>query len=273
MTKLEAVGCVLARTPVVSRHREPLARSACVQARTLRLFALPLPPSPFFGVHWTHLQKAAAAMKCPYCLADNDRVLDSRASQDGFAIRRRRECLGCKRRYTTYERIEATTVKIVKKDGSREPFDHAKIKRGLEKACWKRPISDEQLEAIIAAVENELEANFESEVESRQVGELVMQHLRELDEVAYVRFASVYRQFKDVQDFVEELRPMLAEPRRDEGEEIRDKGKEVALVPTLCVGTHRLRRSASSARRGASGKRVPTRSVGTRTKRERRKRA
>ena len=96
----------------------------------------------------------------------------------------------------------------------REPFDHVKIKQGLEKACWKRPISDEQIEAIIAAVENELEANFESEVESRQVGELVMQHLRELDEVAYVRFASVYRQFKDVQDFVEELRPMLDEARR-----------------------------------------------------------
>ena len=117
-------------------------------------------------------------MKCPYCLSDNDRVLDSRASQDGFAIRRRRECLGCNRRYTTYERIEATTVKIIKKDNTREPFDHAKIKRGLEKACWKRPISDEQLEAVIAAVENEIEANFESEVESRHVGELVMQHLR-----------------------------------------------------------------------------------------------
>lgn len=154
-------------------------------------------------------------MKCPYCLADNDRVLDSRASQDAFAIRRRRECLGCKRRYTTYERIEAT-LKIVKKDDSREPFDHAKIKQGLEKACWKRPISDEQLEAIIAAVENELEANFESEVESRHVGELVMQQLRDMDEVAYVRFASVYRQFKDVQDFVAELRPMLEEARRSE---------------------------------------------------------
>ena len=150
-------------------------------------------------------------MKCPYCHADNDRVLDSRASHDGFAIRRRRECLGCKRRYTTYERTEATAVKIVKKDGSREPFDHAKIKRGLEKACWKRPVSGEQLEAVIAAVENELEASFESEVESRHVGELVMQHLRDLDEVAYVRFASVYRQFKDVQDFVAELRPMLAD--------------------------------------------------------------
>jgi transcriptional repressor NrdR len=155
-------------------------------------------------------------MKCPYCHSDNDRVLDSRASQDGFAIRRRRECLDCKRRYTTYERIEATTVKIIKKDGSREPFDHVKIKQGLEKACWKRPISDEQMEAVIAAVENELESHLESEVQSRQIGELVMQHLRGLDEVAYVRFASVYRQFKDVRDFVEELRPMLAEARRTE---------------------------------------------------------
>jgi transcriptional repressor NrdR len=148
-------------------------------------------------------------MKCPYCYVDNDRVLDSRTSQDGFATRRRRECLACKRRYTTYERIEATTVKIVKKDGSREPFDHVKIKQGLEKACWKRPVSDQQLEVIIAKVENDLEANFESEVESRHVGELVMHHLRDIDEVAYVRFASVYRQFKDVKDFVDELKPML----------------------------------------------------------------
>ena len=93
-------------------------------------------------------------MKCPFCQSDNDRVVDSRASEDGAAIRRRRECLDCKHRYTTYERIEGTTVKIVKKDGAREPFDHAKIKRGLEKACWKRPISDAQLEAIVSAVEN-----------------------------------------------------------------------------------------------------------------------
>jgi transcriptional repressor NrdR len=153
-------------------------------------------------------------MKCPFCRADNDRVIDSRTSQDGFAIRRRRQCSACRRRYTTYERIEGTTVKIVKKDGAREPFDHAKMKKGLETACWKRPISDAQLEAVIAAVENDIETNFDAEVESRHVGELVMQHLRELDEVAYVRFASVYRQFKDVHDFVSELRPMLDESRR-----------------------------------------------------------
>lgn len=154
-------------------------------------------------------------MKCPFCRKDNDRVIDSRSSQDGFAIRRRRECLGCRQRYTTYERLEQTAVKIIKKDGVREPFDHAKLKQGLEKACWKRPVSDDQLEGIIASVENELEARFEPEVESWFVGELVMQYLREIDEVAYVRFASVYRQFKDVQDFVDELRPMLNHPPRD----------------------------------------------------------
>jgi len=145
-------------------------------------------------------------MKCPFCRGDNDRVIDSRTAQEGFAIRRRRECLGCRRRYTTYERIETTTVKVIKKDGVREPFDPAKIKQGLEKACWKRAVSDDQLETIIAAVEQDIEQSFETEVESRHVGEVVMQHLRELDEVAYVRFASVYRQFKDVRDFVDELR-------------------------------------------------------------------
>lgn len=152
-------------------------------------------------------------MKCPYCQADNDRVIDSRGSEDGFAIRRRRECLGCKRRYTTYERVEATSVKVIKKDGAREPFDRVKIKQGLEKACWKRPVSDAQLEQIITAVENELESRFETEVESQIIGELVMQHLRQVDEVAYVRFASVYRQFKDLHDFVDELKPMLGERR------------------------------------------------------------
>lgn len=153
-------------------------------------------------------------MKCPFCQADNDRVIDSRASEDGFATRRRRECLDCKRRYTTYERVERTTVKVVKKDGARVPFDRAKLKLGLEKACWKRPVSDARLETIVSDVENQLEGKFDSEVESRYVGELVMQHLREVDQVAYVRFASVYRQFEDVQDFVDELKPMLAQSSR-----------------------------------------------------------
>lgn len=154
-------------------------------------------------------------MKCPFCQADNDRVIDSRTSQDGFATRRRRECLNCKERYTTYERIEGSSIKIVKKDGAREPFDRAKIKRGLEKACWKRPLSDAQLEAVVSAVENELEGRFELEVPSRDVGEIVMKQLRQLDQVAFVRFASVYRQFEDVRDFVHELKPMLAEARRN----------------------------------------------------------
>jgi len=153
-------------------------------------------------------------MKCPYCRADNDRVLDTRASEDGLAIRRRRECLDCRRRYTTYERIERAAIKVVKKDGVRVPFDRDKLKLGLEKACWKRPISDAQLEAIVSEVENHVESHFQSEVESRYLGELVMRHLRELDQVAYVRFASVYRQFEDVHDFVAELRPMLAETPR-----------------------------------------------------------
>lgn len=153
-------------------------------------------------------------MKCPFCSVDNDRVMDSRACNDGFAIRRRRECLHCRRRYTTYERAEEAPIKVVKKDGSRVPFDRDKIKQGLAKACWKRPISDEQIEAAVAAVEIELYSNFESEVESRHVGELVMKSLAELDQVAYVRFASVYREFKDAHDFVEELQPMLDVPRR-----------------------------------------------------------
>ncbi|MBN2217744.1 MAG: transcriptional repressor NrdR [Pirellulales bacterium] len=153
-------------------------------------------------------------MKCPHCQQDNDRVIDSRASDDGAAIRRRRECLACRYRYTTYERVERTLIKVIKKDGVREPFDRVRLKTGLEKACWKRPISDAKLEAIVSTVENDVESNFESEVESRYLGELVMRHLRQLDQVAYVRFASVYRQFEDVQDFVDELRPMLSDAAR-----------------------------------------------------------
>lgn len=149
-------------------------------------------------------------MKCPFCRDDNDRVIDSRASQDGFAIRRRRECLSCKRRYTTYERLEEMTLKVVKKDGVRETFDREKIRQGLARACWKRPVSDEQIEGVVLEVENEIYAKFDSEVDSREIGELVMQQLGKLDQVAYVRFASVYRDFKDVDDFVDELTPMLS---------------------------------------------------------------
>ncbi len=157
-------------------------------------------------------------MRCPYCRVDNDKVVDSRVGEDGFAIRRRRQCLKCGRRYTTYERIEDVTIKVVKKDGVREPFQREKIRQGLAKACWKRPISDEQLEAVLSAVESDIYKEFDSEVESRFLGELVMRHLAELDQVAYVRFASVYREFTDVRDFVDELRPMLKKgtPRRNQ---------------------------------------------------------
>lgn len=153
-------------------------------------------------------------MQCPFCRCDNDRVIDSRASADGSAIRRRRECLDCFRRYTTYERIEESVLRVIKKDGTRLPFERDKIRRGLEKACWKRSLSAEQLEDIVTAAEQQIYADFDTEVPSRVIGELVMQALRQLDQVAYVRFASVYRQFEDVQDFVETLQPMLAERPR-----------------------------------------------------------
>lgn len=135
--------------------------------------------------------------------------MDSRASEDGYVIRRRRECLHCKHRYTTYERLEQVEIKVVKKDGVREPFNRDKIRAGLAKACWKRPISDEQIEGILGHVESYLYNTGESEIESSKVGQLVMEQLAQVDEVAYVRFASVYRRFKDVRDFVDELQPML----------------------------------------------------------------
>ena len=153
-------------------------------------------------------------MRCPFCRADNDRVIDSRASNDSFSIRRRRECLACYRRFTTYETIEELALKVVKKDGSRVPMDRERIRRGLEKACWKRPISPQQIEEVVQAVEREIYNDYESEVESNAVGELVMKYLRDLDQVAYVRFASVYREFQDAHDFVEEIQPILAERRR-----------------------------------------------------------
>ncbi|MCL4202206.1 MAG: transcriptional regulator NrdR [Pirellulaceae bacterium] len=148
-------------------------------------------------------------MKCPFCEVDRDKVTDSRASEDGSAIRRRRHCLNCDRRFTTYERYERTTLQVVKKNEVREPFEREKIRSGLERACWKRPISAEQIEAIVTAVETEVFDDFEDEIDSRVLGEMVMDRLRTLDQVAFVRFASVYREFKDVRDFVQELQPML----------------------------------------------------------------
>lgn len=146
-------------------------------------------------------------MKCPYCRADNDRVIDTRSHQD--SIRRRRECLSCKRRYTTYERVEELGLKVIKKGAVREPFDREKIYSGLSKACWKRPVSEDQIQAIVAEVEQQIFDRNEVEIDSQEIGELLMEKLKQIDQVAFVRFASVYRQFKDVRDFVDELQPML----------------------------------------------------------------
>lgn len=147
-------------------------------------------------------------MMCPFCRHDETKVVDSRTSQP-YAIRRRRECLKCGRRFTTYEKIEESPLKVIKKDGTRVPFDRERIRVGLEKACYKRPVSEQQIEDIITAVEADIFDNFDREVPSRHIGELVFNALRDVDQVAFVRFASVYREFKDVNDFVEELEPML----------------------------------------------------------------
>lgn len=149
-------------------------------------------------------------MICPFCREGETKVVDSRASED-FTVRRRRECLDCGRRFTTYEKIEQTPIKVIKKDGSRVPFEPARIRIGLERACWKRPVSQEQMDDIINGVEADIYDNFEKEVPSQYIGEKVFDMLRDIDQVAFVRFASVYREFKDVNDFVEELGPMLRE--------------------------------------------------------------
>ncbi|MEO8271118.1 MAG: transcriptional regulator NrdR [Aureliella sp.] len=147
-------------------------------------------------------------MYCPHCNADNDRVLDSRACEDGRAIRRRRYCNQCSRRFTTYERVERLTLTVVKKDLVREPFAREKIERGIERACWKRPISSERILELVAQVESDMQADYDSEIPSSVIGRIVMHHLASLDQVAYVRFASVYREFTDVEDFVAELAPL-----------------------------------------------------------------
>ena len=149
-------------------------------------------------------------MYCPFCKHDETKVIDSRTSEE-FVIRRRRECLRCERRFTTYEKIEESPLRVIKKDGSRIPFDREKIKKGLEKACYKRPIPAETIESIVADIEFDLYEHYEREVPSRDIGERVMEALRAVDHVAFVRFASVYREFKDVNDFVEELQPILRE--------------------------------------------------------------
>ena len=153
-------------------------------------------------------------MRCPFCKNDETKVIDSRDSLD-FSIRRRRECLHCERRFTTYEKIEESPIRVIKKDGTRVPFDREKIRSGVEKACYKRPISREQVDLLVGDVEATLYEDGEREVSSRRIGELVFNALRDLDKVAFVRFASVYREFQDIHDFVDELQPILENRRRE----------------------------------------------------------
>lgn len=148
-------------------------------------------------------------MKCPFCGNDEDRVIDSRPAEEGLAIRRRRECISCSARFTTYEKIENLPLVVIKKDGTRQPFDSNKLVSGLLKACEKRPVSIDQIESLVHSIEEQVQSSLKREISSMEIGEMVMERLKKLDEVAYVRFASVYRQFKDVNSFFMELNDML----------------------------------------------------------------
>ncbi|HTO95755.1 MAG TPA: transcriptional regulator NrdR [Myxococcales bacterium] len=150
-------------------------------------------------------------MKCPFCAEVENKVIDSRLSNQGAVIRRRRECLGCQRRFTTYERVEEILPMVVKKDGRREAFDRQKVLEGLKLACQKRPVGADQLEAVVDGIERRLQEMGEKEVPSSVIGEAVMRELARLDEVAYVRFASVYRSFKDLGEFMSELKELISE--------------------------------------------------------------
>ena len=148
-------------------------------------------------------------MRCPFCSHIEDKVIDSRQSRDGEVIRRRRECLKCEGRFTSYERIENILPQIIKKDNRREPFDRMKILQGLERACEKRPVSIESREGLVTRIEKSLQSAGEKEIPSSVIGEQIMDGLREIDDVAYVRFASVYRQFKDIKEFMQEIKEIV----------------------------------------------------------------
>ena len=150
-------------------------------------------------------------MKCPYCGFSESKVIDSRPADENSSIRRRRECLSCGRRFTTYETVESLPVMVIKKDGSRQSFERGKVLSGMIRACEKRPVPGARLERIAADIEQEIQNSMEREISTDIIGERVMEHLRALDQVAYVRFASVYHQFKDIDSFMEELTKLLAE--------------------------------------------------------------
>ena len=148
-------------------------------------------------------------MKCPYCGEENTKVIDSRPAEENNAIRRRRQCLKCKKRFTTYEKVENIPLIVIKKDDIREPYDRGKIEAGIVRSCHKRPVSYEQIVSAVEDVENKIFNMEKKEISSRVIGEIVMEILKELDQVAYVRFASVYREFKDVNTFMDELKKLL----------------------------------------------------------------
>lgn len=153
-------------------------------------------------------------LHCPFCHYEESKVIDTRSTEEGTAIRRRRECISCKNRFTTYEKIEEIPLIVVKKDGTRETFNRNKVLNGLIRACEKRPVSIDQIERLVDQIETYLNNTMEKEVASQLIGEMIMNALKELDEVAYVRFASVYRQFKDINTFIDELTKLLAEKQR-----------------------------------------------------------
>ena len=155
-------------------------------------------------------------MRCPFCENPDTRVIDSRPTEEGHAIRRRRECDSCSKRFTTYEKVEEMNFMVIKKDGSREPFDRNKVLNGIIKACEKRPVAITDIEKIVDDIERGLNNMMEKEVESKLIGEVIMEHLKNLDEVAYVRFASVYRQFKDVNTFSAEIEKLLGKDKTNE---------------------------------------------------------
>lgn len=148
-------------------------------------------------------------MRCPYCSYSESKVIDSRPAEEGTTIRRRRECLSCGKRFTTYEIIERLPLLVIKRDGSRQSFDRMKVIGGMVKACEKRPVPVDQIERVADEIEQELQSSLEREVSSAQIGEMIMDRLKDLDQVAYVRFASVYRQFKDINTFMEELTRLM----------------------------------------------------------------
>ena len=150
-------------------------------------------------------------MRCPYCGYRESKVVDSRPADEGASIRRRRECLSCEKRFTTYETVEYLPMVVIKKDGSRQSFDRSKVLRGIQRSCEKRPVSVAEMERMVTEIEQELQSALEREITTEQVGEMVMKRLKDVDEVAYVRFASVYRQFKDIDTFMHELNKLLAD--------------------------------------------------------------